>query len=169
MELSRRTLLKTVAASSAMAVHPGGLAAVTGGAGAASSAASVPLYAVVSLGKAWQVFDNYHEAYRRAGELRITGVMQTAHVQCSPALAEQIRSGGAKSFVQIDGLAVTKGEADTEGLQFLRNAFDRVRARQQLVDHYRQVALERVKAHDRSMPYLWSYAQRDDGSSSGGL
>jgi hypothetical protein len=163
MKLTRRSLLKTAAASGILATPAGGLVAQVAGAGQAAGASATPLYAVVSPGKARSVFENYHQAYRRAGEIRIASALQTTHLQCSQALADEVRSGLFRSFVEIDGVAVTSGEAELRGGQFLREAMDRAKVRRQLENHCRQLAVNRVRAHDRSVPGRWFYAADEDG------
>ena len=161
MKLTRRSLLKSAAATAVVAGQPGGaLGAVSG---AAETAAAQPLYAVISPGKAWAVYKSYHDAYRRTGEIRMASALQSSYVRCTPAFAEQVRSGALKSFVEIDGWAVTHREAESRGLDFLRDAVDRMKARTQLIAHYRTLAADKVNRRDRLQSAQWSYVETDEG------
>ncbi len=136
-------------ASAALASQPasGALSAVSG---VVEASAAGPLFAVVSPGKAWAVCGSYHEAFHHASMIRHSAAVCTSHVRCTPAFAEQVRSGSLKSFIEIDGWAVTSNEAEARGLEFLRDAMDRARARSQLISHYRRISVQRVDALDRA-------------------
>lgn len=158
MKVSRRNLLKVASASAVLAGQPaGGLLSAAAGSGEAAAAGE--LFAVVSPGKAWTVCGSYHEAYHQANLISHSNIVQTAHVRCSPAFAEQVKSGSLKSFVEVDGWAVTGREAEIRGFDFLRNAVDRARARSQLLTHYQGVALDKVNAGDERLSDVMWYSE----------
>lgn len=117
-----------------MAAAPQGLLSV-------NSQAAAPLvsgaghYAVVSKHATWGIFETMSQAHREAELIRHSGAIPTTAVRCTPDMVKQYQLGKLGNFVEIDGWAITPGEAKTKGFDLLRRAGDRNNARRQLLEH----------------------------------
>ena len=159
MNLTRRTFLQTTGAAGLLAASPLGVAAGSQSAGLASAATSDGLWAVVSPGRAWSICENAHYAYHEASMIRHSGAVCSTHVRCTPAFASQVQAGNLINFVEIDGWAVTSSEAEKRGLDFLKNAIDQKKAREQLLMHHLGKLRKKVESFDQNRTDAYDYVR----------
>jgi len=169
MKLTRRKFLSAMGAGALVAAAPPGLIAAGSEAASASLAGGIGEYAVVSQHATWGVYETMAHAHREAELIRHSGGILTNAVRCSPDMVRQYQLGKIGGFVEVDGWAVTQGEARRKGLDLLRRAGDRSTARQQLFDHQLAALKERLNAFDRAREDSVFYARSNDGGKFAGV
>lgn len=152
MNLTRRLLLKTASAAAAIVSAPSSLLTSASKAAVASAGTTggSELFAVISHGKAWGVYNSAHEAYHNASMIRHSAAINTSHVRCTANVANQIKAGNVTSWMEIDGYAVTRDEARSHGMDYLEQAMDRARARTQLFNCHLEDLQQRISRFDEA-------------------
>ena len=134
MQITRRKFLSAIGTG---ATHGGRTARFAFGefTGSSPLVSGAGHYAVVSKHATWGIFETMSQAHREAELIRHSGAIPTTAVRCTPDMVKQYQLGKLGNFVEIDGWAITPGEAKTNGFDLLRRAGDRNNARRQLLEH----------------------------------